>query len=120
MLQKGRFPVESTISASVPFQEAGAALQAWSQSPESFAKILVEVGQVPWRDWPARLNLNRFVAVAIANAIGRTSAETMPLHCNQQFYEGNSTLLWLGPLGVPSACPIPNHCTGCPHIAKRP
>ena len=44
MLQKGLFPVESTISATVPFQEAGAALQAWSQAPQSFTKILVEVG----------------------------------------------------------------------------
>ncbi len=44
MLRKGRFPVESTISATVPFQEAGQALAAWSQSPQSFTKILVEVG----------------------------------------------------------------------------
>jgi L-galactonate 5-dehydrogenase len=44
MLQKRRFPVESTISATVPFPEAGQALAAWSQSPQSFTKILVEVG----------------------------------------------------------------------------
>jgi L-galactonate 5-dehydrogenase len=44
MLQKGGFPVESTISATVPFQKAGEALQAWSESPQSFTKILVEVG----------------------------------------------------------------------------
>ncbi len=43
MLQQRRFPVESTISATVPFEEAGAVLQAWSQSPQSFTKILVQV-----------------------------------------------------------------------------
>lgn len=43
LLLKGRFPVEATISATVPLDEAGAALQRWSQSPQSYTKILVDL-----------------------------------------------------------------------------
>ncbi len=43
MLSKGRFPVEATISATVPLDGAGDALRRWSESPQSFTKILVEV-----------------------------------------------------------------------------
>ena len=43
MLQQGRFPVEATISKTVPLSDAGEALAAWSRSPESITKILVEM-----------------------------------------------------------------------------
>jgi threonine dehydrogenase-like Zn-dependent dehydrogenase len=43
MLSRHAFPVEETISATVPMEEAGAALREWSASPERFTKILVEV-----------------------------------------------------------------------------
>lgn len=43
MLQQGRFPVEATISKTVPLSEAGEALAGWSRSPESITKILVEM-----------------------------------------------------------------------------
>jgi threonine dehydrogenase-like Zn-dependent dehydrogenase len=42
-LCQGKFPVEATISATVSFDDAGEALQRWSESPQSFTKILVEV-----------------------------------------------------------------------------
>ena len=44
MLKKGAFPVDETISVTVPFEDAGNALLEWSRSPQSFTKILVEVG----------------------------------------------------------------------------
>jgi threonine dehydrogenase-like Zn-dependent dehydrogenase len=44
MLQQGRFPVEATISMTVPLSEAGDALRKWSEAPQSITKILVEVG----------------------------------------------------------------------------
>jgi threonine dehydrogenase-like Zn-dependent dehydrogenase len=44
MLKKGGFPVDETISVTVPLEGAGDALLQWSQSPQSFTKILVEVG----------------------------------------------------------------------------
>lgn len=44
MLKKGAFPVDETISVTVPLEDAGNALLAWSQAPQSFTKILVEVG----------------------------------------------------------------------------
>jgi L-galactonate 5-dehydrogenase len=44
MLKKGDFPVDETISVTVPLQDAGDALREWSRSPQSFTKILVEVG----------------------------------------------------------------------------
>ncbi len=43
MLSEGRFPVEATISTTVPLDCAGNALERWSQTPEAFTKILVEV-----------------------------------------------------------------------------
>jgi threonine dehydrogenase-like Zn-dependent dehydrogenase len=43
MLCKGRFPVDATISITVPLESAGGALEHWSQSPEAYTKILVEV-----------------------------------------------------------------------------
>lgn len=43
MLSKGRFPVEETISTTVPFDNAGEALERWRNQPEAYTKILVEV-----------------------------------------------------------------------------
>jgi len=43
MLQQHRFPVEATISARVPLEEAGHALQRWSDAPQSYSKILVNM-----------------------------------------------------------------------------
>lgn len=43
MLQRHRFPVEATISARVPLDEAGAALRRWSEAPQAYAKILVDM-----------------------------------------------------------------------------
>jgi len=43
MLSERAFPVEATISRTVPFSEAGGALRHWSESPQSFTKILVEM-----------------------------------------------------------------------------
>jgi threonine dehydrogenase-like Zn-dependent dehydrogenase len=43
MLSQKRFPVEATISTTVSFESAGEALRRWSESPQSFTKILVEV-----------------------------------------------------------------------------
>jgi hypothetical protein len=44
MLQKGPLPRRKRHTATEPFEEAGSALQSWSQSPQLFTKILVEVG----------------------------------------------------------------------------
>jgi threonine dehydrogenase-like Zn-dependent dehydrogenase len=43
MLQQRRFPVEATISATVPLNKAGEALKAWSDAPQAYSKILVEM-----------------------------------------------------------------------------
>jgi threonine dehydrogenase-like Zn-dependent dehydrogenase len=43
VLRKGTFPVEATISATVPLAEAGETLALWSREPQRFTKILVEV-----------------------------------------------------------------------------
>jgi threonine dehydrogenase-like Zn-dependent dehydrogenase len=43
MLERKQFPVESTISATVPLMEAGDALTRWNAAPQSFTKILVEM-----------------------------------------------------------------------------
>lgn len=43
MLQQGRFPVEKIISLTTNLEGAGAALQQWSERPQAFTKILVEV-----------------------------------------------------------------------------
>jgi len=42
-LSKGNFPVEAVISATVALESAGEALREWSQSPQSFTKILVDM-----------------------------------------------------------------------------
>jgi threonine dehydrogenase-like Zn-dependent dehydrogenase len=43
MLERKQFPVEATISATVPLVEAGEALNRWNAAPQSFTKILVEM-----------------------------------------------------------------------------
>jgi L-galactonate 5-dehydrogenase len=43
MLLKREFPVDATISLTVPLDRAGDALERWSRAPEAFTKILVEV-----------------------------------------------------------------------------
>lgn len=43
MLASGHFPVEDTISTTVPLDCAGDALERWRNQPEAFTKILVEV-----------------------------------------------------------------------------
>lgn len=43
MLEAGKFPVDATITTTVPFEEAGRALDAWHQSPASFTKILISL-----------------------------------------------------------------------------
>ncbi len=44
MLESGRYPVAETITRTVPFAEAGAALAAWSDNPGAVTKIHIEVG----------------------------------------------------------------------------
>lgn len=44
MLEQGRFPVESTISAIVGMEETPAILERWSAEPAAFTKIMVQVG----------------------------------------------------------------------------
>jgi threonine dehydrogenase-like Zn-dependent dehydrogenase len=43
MLEAGNFPVDATITTTVPFEEAGRALDAWNASPASFTKILISL-----------------------------------------------------------------------------
>lgn len=43
VLRQGTFPVEATISATVPLAEAGETLATWSREPQRFTKILVEM-----------------------------------------------------------------------------
>ena len=43
MLQQKSFPVEETISQTVPLHEAGRALDMWCSSPQAFTKILVDM-----------------------------------------------------------------------------
>ena len=43
MLEAGRFPVEATISKTVPFAEAAEALAAWNAAPLAFTKIHIQV-----------------------------------------------------------------------------
>ena len=45
MLERKQFPVEATISATVPLVEAGEALTGWNAAPQSFTKILVEMNR---------------------------------------------------------------------------
>jgi 2-desacetyl-2-hydroxyethyl bacteriochlorophyllide A dehydrogenase len=41
LLTGGKFPVNETITQTVPFAEAGAAMQAWNDQPAAFTKIQV-------------------------------------------------------------------------------
>ena len=43
MLEAGRFPVEETISAIIPIDEAARYLAEWSAAPGEFTKIMVEM-----------------------------------------------------------------------------
>jgi threonine dehydrogenase-like Zn-dependent dehydrogenase len=43
MLEQHRFPAEATISARVPLEGAGEALRMWSDAPQSYSKILVDM-----------------------------------------------------------------------------
>lgn len=43
LLCKKQFPVEETISRTVPLAEAGEALKDWCDSPQAFTKILVDL-----------------------------------------------------------------------------
>ena len=43
MLQQGRFPVETIISKTTSFEQAGQALGDWASNPSAFTKILIEV-----------------------------------------------------------------------------
>jgi threonine dehydrogenase-like Zn-dependent dehydrogenase len=43
LLESGQYPVEETITQTVPFADAGAALQRWSENPGSVTKIHVEL-----------------------------------------------------------------------------
>ena len=42
-LERGRFPVDDVITKTVPLEDAGGALQAWSENPALFTKIQVEL-----------------------------------------------------------------------------
>ncbi|MHB1023223.1 MAG: zinc-binding alcohol dehydrogenase family protein [Acidobacteriaceae bacterium] len=43
MLQEHRFPVDEAVSRIVPMEEAAEALNAWSDNPSSFSKILIQM-----------------------------------------------------------------------------
>ena len=43
MLRQGRFPVETIISKTASFDQAGQALGDWASNPSAFTKILIEV-----------------------------------------------------------------------------
>lgn len=43
MLAQRKFPVEATISTTVPLDQAGTALTRWSEAPQSYTKILVNL-----------------------------------------------------------------------------
>jgi threonine dehydrogenase-like Zn-dependent dehydrogenase len=44
MLEEHRFPVDDTVSAIVPLEEAPAMIKAWSDQPSKFSKIMVRLG----------------------------------------------------------------------------
>ena len=44
MLEEHRFPVDAVISHTVSLDEAPAILQAWSENPASFSKIMISLG----------------------------------------------------------------------------
>ncbi|WP_158793463.1 zinc-binding alcohol dehydrogenase family protein [Granulicella sp. L60] len=43
MLEEGRFPVDETVSAIVPMEEAALVLSEWSETPAKFTKIMVQI-----------------------------------------------------------------------------
>lgn len=43
MLEEGRFPVDDVISAVVPIEETPGILRQWSENPQAFTKIMVQV-----------------------------------------------------------------------------
>lgn len=43
MLRAGAFPVDRVITATIPLDRAGEALQAWDANPAAFSKIIVEL-----------------------------------------------------------------------------
>ena len=43
MLEAGRFPVKDAVSHEVSLEEAPAILKAWSASPATFSKILIQL-----------------------------------------------------------------------------
>lgn len=43
MLERGAFPVREVVTRTVPFDEAGKALEAWHADPPSFTKIVVDL-----------------------------------------------------------------------------
>jgi 2-desacetyl-2-hydroxyethyl bacteriochlorophyllide A dehydrogenase len=43
MLEAGRFPIDQVVTRTVPLDQAGAALQAWSECPADVTKIHVEL-----------------------------------------------------------------------------
>jgi L-galactonate 5-dehydrogenase len=43
VLSRGNFPVDAAISATVTLESGGDALRKWSESPQSFTKILVDM-----------------------------------------------------------------------------
>jgi threonine dehydrogenase-like Zn-dependent dehydrogenase len=45
VLEAGRFPVDDVITRIVPLQQAGQALEQWSERPAAVTKIMVQVGQ---------------------------------------------------------------------------
>ncbi len=47
VLEQGKFPVEAAISKTVTMGEAGEALRNWSESPNRFTKILVDLDAAP-------------------------------------------------------------------------
>jgi threonine dehydrogenase-like Zn-dependent dehydrogenase len=46
MLEQGRFPVESAVSAIIPLRDAPQALAAWSAEPHRFTKIMITMDEV--------------------------------------------------------------------------
>jgi len=44
MLEAGRFPVNDAVTHVVPMDETPAILEAWSQTPSRFTKIMIDVG----------------------------------------------------------------------------
>ena len=43
LLESGRYPAAETVTHTVPFAQAGAALRRWSEQPGAVTKIHVEV-----------------------------------------------------------------------------